>query len=466
MNDIKVKNKENSIKLVDKSKILGERMKNVFKNNIKKADTNSNQIEYAVENTVGGAKKIRGKFSVKNTKKTYKQAKKGIYKSYDHIVDLKNSLNLFKKKNMNNLKPNLPVIKRKKNSFIKFKEFLKNATLGSKAMFSLFFAGGWVLIFLIILFCFIGIFVSSIYGIFFSNYVESSVSLNTVISEINQEMADKISNIQEENPHDEVLFTVNRASWKKVLSIYSSYVSLGRNSDQVLMFTQENIKALKKVFWDINSVNYYITEEIDDSFIPSDLNPGKTKKILHIEIQENEIDTMMDKYKFTLIQKNSVLELLDEKNADLWSSILKSSNGDGMVDVAVSQIGNVGGEIYWKWYGFEERVEWCAIFVSWVAEQNGYIEKNIIPKFSGCFTGVNWFKAVGLWQDSNYIPNKGDIIFFNWDGDDLSDHVGIVEKVEGDVIYTIEGNSNDMCREQTYSINSNNIFGYGTPMYN
>ena len=79
---------------------------------------------------------------------------------------------------------------------------------------------------------------------------------------------------------------------------------------------------------------------------------------------------------------------------------------------------------------------------------------------------MNWFKAEGLWQDSNYIPSKGDIIFFNWDGDELSDHVGIVEKVEGDVIYTIEGNSNDMCREQTYLINSNNIFGYGTPMYN
>ena len=62
-----------------------------------------------------------------------------------------------------------------------------------------------------------------------------------------------------------------------------------------------------------------------------------------------------------------------------------------IVEVARSQIGNVGGEPYWSWYGFTERVDWCACFVSWCANQCGYIEADIIPKFSGCEWGVYWF---------------------------------------------------------------------------
>ena len=63
----------------------------------------------------------------------------------------------------------------------------------------------------------------------------------------------------------------------------------------------------------------------------------------------------------------------------------KMSTGMGngaIVEVAASQIGNVGGQPYWSWYGFDSRMEWCACFVSWCAEQCGYIETGIIPKFS------------------------------------------------------------------------------------
>ena len=63
------------------------------------------------------------------------------------------------------------------------------------------------------------------------------------------------------------------------------------------------------------------------------------------------------------------------------------------------------GQIYWSWYGFESRVEWCACFVSWCAEQCGYISAGIIPKFASCEAeGVAWFKACGLWQESGYSP--------------------------------------------------------------
>ena len=54
---------------------------------------------------------------------------------------------------------------------------------------------------------------------------------------------------------------------------------------------------------------------------------------------------------------------------------------------------------------------WCAVFVSWVANQVGYIEKGLIPKFSVCETGANRFKVQGRWKNNTYIPKPGDIIF-------------------------------------------------------
>ena len=139
-----------------------------------------------------------------------------------------------------------------------------------------------------------------------------------------------------------------------------------------------------------------------------------------------------------------------------------------LVEVAKAQLGNVGGEPYWSWYGFQGRVEWCACFVSWCANECGYIDKGIIPKFAGCNTGVAWFKNKGQWLDGSTTPDSGYIIFFDWPDengvqDGSSDHVGIVEKVEGGRVYTIEGNSGDACERNSYPIGNYQILGYGTP---
>ena len=135
-----------------------------------------------------------------------------------------------------------------------------------------------------------------------------------------------------------------------------------------------------------------------------------------------------------------------------------------IVEVAASQIGNVGGEPYWNWYGFTERVEWCACFVSWCANKCGYLD-TFIPKFAGCSTGVQWFKARNQWADRTTTPEPGMIVFFDWDRDGVPDHTGIVEKIENGYVYTIEGNTSDSCRRQQYTVGNPNIFGYGTPAY-
>ena len=142
-----------------------------------------------------------------------------------------------------------------------------------------------------------------------------------------------------------------------------------------------------------------------------------------------------------------------------------SGGNQAIVEVALTQLGNEGGQPYWSWYGFDGRVEWCACFVSWCADQCGYIESGIIPKFSGCVDDSNWFKGNGQWQDRNYEPQAGDIIFFDWEGDGETDHVGIVEKCENGVVYTVEGNSGDACRQNQYTVGSSFIYGYGCPAY-
>lgn len=138
--------------------------------------------------------------------------------------------------------------------------------------------------------------------------------------------------------------------------------------------------------------------------------------------------------------------------------------GDAIVDVALSQVGNVGGEPYWSWYGFTNHVEWCACFVSWCADQCGYLDSGAYPKFSGCVMGMQWFQQRGLWLDRTTEPAPGMLIFFDWSPQNgVPDHVGIVERVENGMVYTVEGNSRDVCRQKQYSLGSSVILGYGMP---
>ena len=137
-----------------------------------------------------------------------------------------------------------------------------------------------------------------------------------------------------------------------------------------------------------------------------------------------------------------------------------------IVQVAASQEGK-SGTTYWSWYGFDSRVEWCACFVSWCANECGYIDTGVIPKYAGCVNGVQWFKDRGQWLDGSAEPAPGMIIFFDWDDengqDGLSDHTGIVEKVENGRVYTIEGNSGDSVRQNSYPVGHYEVLGYGCP---
>ena len=117
----------------------------------------------------------------------------------------------------------------------------------------------------------------------------------------------------------------------------------------------------------------------------------------------------------------------------------------------------------------DSRVEWCACFVCWCADQCGYIETDVCPKYAGCINGVAWFKERNQWVDGSETLSPGTIIFYDWDSPDgesgpqdgLSDHTGIVEKVENGIVYTVEGNSGDACRQRKRAVGNYEILGYG-----
>lgn len=146
-----------------------------------------------------------------------------------------------------------------------------------------------------------------------------------------------------------------------------------------------------------------------------------------------------------------------------YYSLGRIPNGAGnqaIVQVALAQERN-GGDIYWRWYGFNSRVSWCACFVSWCAEQCGYLESGVMPKFSLCSDGAKWFQDKGQFKDGSYVPAAGDIIFFDRGNDGTIDHVGIVESVSKGNVNTVEGNSEDAVKRRSYPIGDNEIYGYG-----
>ena len=127
--------------------------------------------------------------------------------------------------------------------------------------------------------------------------------------------------------------------------------------------------------------------------------------------------------------------------------------------------GRNNDNIFGDWYGIPNQ-PWCVMFVSYCMNKAGVLP-NVVKKFASCSIGWNWFKSKGQTRNRGYIPQKGDIIFFDWNpekGDGI-DHVGIVNNVNGEYIYTLEGNHDDQVNIYKYHINDARIYGYAVPDY-
>ncbi len=362
---------------------------------------------------------------------------------------------------------------------------VKAIITGVKALVAAIAAGGWVAVLIIVIICLVALIVCSCFGIFFSSEdTGSAQTMQDVVREINADYESQLATIKANITYDELEMSGSRAVWPDVLSVYAVKTTSDPDNPQEVATMDDSKKAiLKDIFWQMNTISSRTEIREETEIVETDDGHGNiietevtvTKTVLYITVSHKAADEMATHFGFSQDQKDQLSALLEPGNRQMWAAVLYGigSSDDQIVLVARSQIGNVGGDPYWSWYGFGSRVEWCACFVSWCANECGYIENGIIPKFAGCVNGVNWFKQRSQWADNNIEPTPGMIIFFDWDSPDgesgpqdgLSDHVGIVEKIENGRVYTIEGNTSDSCRQRSYPVGYYEILGYGIPAY-
>lgn len=353
---------------------------------------------------------------------------------------------------------------------------VKAIIAGVKALVAAIAAGGWVAVIIIIIICLVALLIAC-FGIFFSGEdTGTGITMQTAVSEINTEYQAKIDEIKSSNTHDVVEISGLNPTWKDVMAVYAAKTSFDPNNPQEVASMDESKKELlKMVFWDMNTISSSTTsktvsvptETVDANGDITVTYTSVTKTYLYITVSHKTPSEIATTYGFTSQQNEILTELLSDEFADLWSSVLYGISGGSkkVISVAAIQVGNSGGQPYWSWYGFGSRVEWCACFVSWCANECGYIDAGIIPKFASCDVGMTWFKDHSRWQSNTYTPREGDIIFFDWDSDGLANHVGIVEKVKDGKVHTIEGNSGDACKKLEYNSGDSRILGYGVPAY-
>ena len=358
---------------------------------------------------------------------------------------------------------------------------VKAIIAGTKALIAAIAAGGWVAVVIILVICVIGLIVGSCFGIFFSGEDSGTgQTMRQAVQEINADYQSQIDTTRANLTYDELEMSGSRAVWPEVLAVYAVKATTDPDDPQEVATVDDSKKAiLKDIFWRMNEISSRTESKTEEVITETDDGHGNivetattvTRTYLYITVSHKTAEEMADNFNFTADQRKQLSELLDEENRRLWSAVLYGiySGDDAIVKAALSQVGNAGGEPYWSWYGFNSRVEWCACFVSWCFNECGYLDTGTAPKFAGCVGGVEWFRSRGQWADNTVEPSPGMIVFFDWNDpngasgpqDGEADHVGIVEKCENGIVYTIEGNSGDACRQNQYPVGYYEILGYG-----
>lgn len=356
----------------------------------------------------------------------------------------------------------------------------KAAIAGTKAVIAAITAGGWAAVAIILVLCVVGLIASSCFGIFFSGEDSGTgQTMRQAVQEINADYQSQIDAARADSTYDELEMSGSRAVWPEVLAVYAVKTTTDPDDPQEVATVDDSKRAiLKDIFWQMNDLSSHTESKAEDVITETDDGHGNivetvttvTRTYLYITVSHKTAEEMAEQFNFTADQRQQLSELLAEENRKLWSSVLYGiySGDDAIVTVALSQVGNIGGEPYWSWYGFGSRVEWCACFVSWCANECGYIDTGVCPKFAGCGNGVQWFQERGQWLYGSTEPAPGMVIFFDWDNkggsgpqDGEADHVGIVQKVGDGIIYTVEGNSGNLCRVNRYPVGHYEILGYG-----
>ena len=208
---------------------------------------------------------------------------------------------------------------------------VKSAIAGIKALAAAIAAGGFVSVVIIIIICIIALIAGSCFGIFFiGEDTGSGITLQNVISEINNEYEAKITEIKNSNTYD-VLEMSGSVVWPEVLSVYAVKTTGDPNNPQEVVSMDENKKhILTDIFWEMNEITHSITSKTENvvtetgngngNIVETTESEGRT--YLYIKVIHKSVDEMAEQYGFSEIQKEQLSELLSEYNKKMWSGVL------------------------------------------------------------------------------------------------------------------------------------------------
>lgn len=164
-------------------------------------------------------------------------------------------------------------------------------------------------------------------------------------------------------------------------------------------------------------------------------------------------------------------EQAQQNSASQATGSAVSGQAEKIVQIALNEEGYESPYGYYSKYGewYQNNIDgsynfkdayWCAMFVTWCANQAG-VSRDVIKPYAACSDGVSTFESMGVWHSgsSGYVPKKGDVIFFTFS------HTGLVDYVSDGYVHTVEGNSSRAVRKRNYSLSYDSILGYGSPNY-
>ena len=190
---------------------------------------------------------------------------------------------------------------------------IKGIVISTKALITAIMAGGWLAVAIILVVCLVAMLCSSIFGIFLSSEKKSTnyLTMKEVVVECNQEFADRLQNIQDENPHDDYILEGTIASWKDVLLVYTIKESKGVNDQEVMTMNEEKKKTFKEIFWNMNNISSEVkTERVTEQGINTNELPKEVeKRVLHRKLISKTAEQMKMEYSFNANQLKQYNEL-------------------------------------------------------------------------------------------------------------------------------------------------------------
>ncbi len=209
-------------------------------------------------------------------------------------------------------------------------EAVKKAGQALGGMTTAVVAGGSTAVIVVIILCLVAAVACSVYGIFYTND-SGDITTQSLIQELNNEYEEKIQDILDGDDYDSVEIKGEQAEWKDVLAVYAVKV-VGDEDDpqEIATFDDAKEKTLRNIFWDMNEISAKVKVKTEEEETVTTDDDGNEEVIIEeIETKELTITVksktaieMADYYSFSKTQREYLEELMDEKNDDLWETLI------------------------------------------------------------------------------------------------------------------------------------------------